>query len=365
MTLTPLFEVTYSDAPQVDSDAGVIRGVKILGRTSRNGREYSDAALHQAARFYEGLGVNLNHRGQERTGGERTVEEGLGWLQNIEVRPEGVFGNLHYFRSHQHANLLVEAAQRNPKRFGLSHHAEGRVERRDGRLVVESIESVRSVDVVQNPATSSGLFESAEESSVATVKDVLAAGPATLAELVEDQVIAAFAETAEFVGENCEDDDRLASAVQSLALNLLEDEQLALQTRLRQAYRVLNAHHELGRPQPPALSEAASLLQTGAAGHSGPATLEQLLERIERLETQARCRTLLETAGRAPTPARLEALAALDSDDDRQELIESWPDRDVVRPARMRPSTSPPLHADRDEPLRFPTTTREFVAALR
>ena len=38
-----------STAGRVDAAAGVIRGVRIIGKTSRNGREYSDGALRQAS----------------------------------------------------------------------------------------------------------------------------------------------------------------------------------------------------------------------------------------------------------------------------------------------------------------------------
>src|SRR5205823_5411501 len=68
-----LLEITFSENPTVDRDAGVIRGVKVLGRTSRNGREYSDRALAEAARFYEGIGVNLNHPDRRETAIERPV----------------------------------------------------------------------------------------------------------------------------------------------------------------------------------------------------------------------------------------------------------------------------------------------------
>jgi hypothetical protein len=60
-----LIEVTYSDGqgpqPTVDREQGVIRGVKVIGRQSRNGREYSPGGTKQLCDIYEGMGVNLNH----------------------------------------------------------------------------------------------------------------------------------------------------------------------------------------------------------------------------------------------------------------------------------------------------------------
>lgn len=39
---------------RVDRDAGVIRGVKLLGLNSRNGRRYREGALVEAIGLYEG-----------------------------------------------------------------------------------------------------------------------------------------------------------------------------------------------------------------------------------------------------------------------------------------------------------------------
>jgi hypothetical protein len=117
--LTSLIELTFSDAHTVDCDAGVIRGVRVLGRQSRNGREYSDRALAEAAALYQGIGVNLNHPDRRETNRERPVEAGFGWLEAVEVKDDGVYADLHYLRSHPQAGLIVEAAQRNPKRLSL------------------------------------------------------------------------------------------------------------------------------------------------------------------------------------------------------------------------------------------------------
>ena len=48
-------------AIRVDAAAGVVRGVKILGLTSRNGRSYKPEALAAAIPLYEGAKVNVNH----------------------------------------------------------------------------------------------------------------------------------------------------------------------------------------------------------------------------------------------------------------------------------------------------------------
>ena len=147
--------------------------------------------MKQAAKAYDNLGVNLNHP-TKVAGTERSVSDGIGWLESIQIKPDGVYGDLHYFKEHPQSGLIAEAAERNPKRFGLSHNAEGRMERRDGKNVVESIETVHSVDIVQNPATNSSLFESEEQPMKITLKEYVAGidakhkGRASLVKLTEE-----------------------------------------------------------------------------------------------------------------------------------------------------------------------------------
>lgn len=152
----------------VDRAGGVIRNVKILGKVSKNGREYSDQAMRQAAAFYEGIGVNANHPDKSVPGRSRSVDEAVGWLQNIKVRSDGVYGDLCVLKSHPLSETIFEAAERKPNRLGLSHNAEGSTVQRGGKTIVESIKSVRSVDLVQNPATNSSLFESVDPMTTAT-----------------------------------------------------------------------------------------------------------------------------------------------------------------------------------------------------
>ena len=45
----------------VDRERGIIRGVKILGTRSQNGRTYLAEAIGQAVPLYEGAKVNVNH----------------------------------------------------------------------------------------------------------------------------------------------------------------------------------------------------------------------------------------------------------------------------------------------------------------
>ena len=145
---------------RIDREAGVIRGVKILGKISKNRREYTQAALEEAAGHYSGIKVNLNHPSAQEIKKSRGVESWIGTLENIAIHADGVYGDLHLLRSHPYTPVIIEAAERHPGKFGLSHNADCSGFNARGKAVIESVEKVRSVDLVSSPATTGGLFES-------------------------------------------------------------------------------------------------------------------------------------------------------------------------------------------------------------
>ena len=154
-----LTETAWSENLRVDRDNRVIHDVKILGRQSRNGRVYTEQAMAEAAALYDGCDVNIDHPATGESTHSRRLADGFGALRNVRLAADAVFGDLHYFDQHPLAALVLERAERMPDKFGLSHNAAGRVSQRDGQTVVEGIDRVLSVDLVRNPATTSGLFE--------------------------------------------------------------------------------------------------------------------------------------------------------------------------------------------------------------
>lgn len=154
-----LERISQPATSRVDRQAAVIRGVKVLGRKSSNDREYLPETIRRAVPLYEGAPVRVNH--PDRPDDQRKAEDTFGWLRNVRVGPSGdLYADLHYLKSHPMAERICESAERNSRLIGLSHNAEGEVERRGDRLVVTAIHEVRSVDLVADPATTTGLFES-------------------------------------------------------------------------------------------------------------------------------------------------------------------------------------------------------------
>jgi len=150
-------------AMRVEPGGGVIRGVKILGLESRNGRSYLPETLAEAAPLYERAKVNVNHpRGNPL--GVRDYRDRIGVIRNVAVRPgEGLFADFHFNPKHALAEQLVWDAEHAPENVGFSHNVQARTIRRGDRVVVEAITAVQSVDLVADPATTRGLFESAPD----------------------------------------------------------------------------------------------------------------------------------------------------------------------------------------------------------
>lgn len=156
-----LCESTLTVGAKVDRVNHVIRRVKIIGRHSQRGREYTDAAIAEACPMYEGVEVNIEHPRDERDQLKtRPLIEGWGRLRNVKHVPgDGAYGDLHYLANHPHTPLILERVERGFP-IGLSQNARGRWRVEGNRTIVESIPQVISVDLVRRGATTSTLFES-------------------------------------------------------------------------------------------------------------------------------------------------------------------------------------------------------------
>ena len=154
---------------RVDREAGVVRGVKIIGIHSANKteglkREYPREVLSKAIPLYEGARVNINHpNGKPEQ--SRDYRDRFGSLKGVQLREDGLYGDLHFNPKHSLAEQFAWDAENAPHNVGLSQNAHGRVACRNGKALVEEIWKVHSVDVVGNPATTNGLFEDIQEPS--------------------------------------------------------------------------------------------------------------------------------------------------------------------------------------------------------
>lgn len=155
------FEAISGGKCSIDRDAKVVRDVKVIGFTSKNGRRFKAEAIEGAVGLYEGAKVYLDHPDPKEITKTRGVRDRNGVLKNARfVAGAGVFADWHYNGAHAATEALLEEIERNPSTLGFSHNARYRYGKPDGGTdIVEQIVAVRSVDLVADPATTNGMFE--------------------------------------------------------------------------------------------------------------------------------------------------------------------------------------------------------------
>lgn len=151
----------------IDKAAGKIHNVKVLGLVSLNGRRYSPQAVASAVKLYEGKRVNVDH-----SIGSRSYRDRIGYLSNITLKNKELYGTLNVNPRHAIAEQLFWDAENAPGNVGLSHDCKGTVEAVAGEQTVTEIKSVRSVDLVGDPATTKGLFEGDGEIDDPVLRDL-------------------------------------------------------------------------------------------------------------------------------------------------------------------------------------------------
>lgn len=407
-TLTKVLqEQTYSgEDPSVDEESGVIRNVKVLGTISRNGREYSPNALKDACRILEGCSVNLDHN-RDNPNRERSFMESVGTLHGLYVKPDGVYAaELRIKKTHPTAPVIFESAKRFPKNFGLSINAEGEMVKRGGKWIVESIKRAQSVDVVSNPATTEGIFESVDTTRKAktvkvTVKKLVEAhgtpemktrlqklcegGQSGLMDQPVDVQSADDDTPFPAPGDgDCDADDMMAQdpldavndAFIALVASVMQNAALALADKVKQITAILTTQDELmngdaaGKTDETPVQEDDQMADDSAADEmqeSVKAVLSELKtlllesnQKHEQRQDEIEARQLLVESQIKVLPERVKALAAEKDQSKRAALLESWP---TERPVVLKPMRSAPAHEPSDD--KFPTDHRGFMAKLK
>jgi len=114
MNIQQFREITEAAGPmQVDQEASVVRGVKILGQVSKNGRTYKETAMREAAALYEGASVNIDHP-DGRPDQPRSYRDRFAIVKNVHFREGGLWGDLHYNPKHAVAEQFAWDAENAP-----------------------------------------------------------------------------------------------------------------------------------------------------------------------------------------------------------------------------------------------------------
>jgi len=323
---------SFAGSPTVDREQGVVRGIKILGKISVNEREYTTGAIKKAASLYEGKGVYADH--PSRPDDQRKVGDRLGWLEGVLVKPDGLYGDLHVLKSHPMADSVFESAERNPRLFGLSHNAKGKSRRHDGKIFVEEIQGVRSVDLVAEPATTHGLFESRENPMPKTVREILESLDQKdkcvewLTNMTEEEApLAMAAEAPVEAPAEANGDEQMKAAFRAALVAAFDDASLDTKATLKKIGEVLKAYEKLtskpdAEPAPEETPAEEEKSTTESKDH-------ELAAKVAKLEGRDKARDLMEAAGVIELDAEkrevlIEALAALPTDKARKTLVESF-----------------------------------------
>lgn len=145
-----------STTGRIDRENAIVYGVKILGTESRNGRRYPPEMLARYKDRYENARVHLDHAG---TCESRSVTTCFGAVRNIEARPDGLYADLVYNSKHPNVDQILNAMETFPENFGFSPNHEVEMESVDGVNIITKVIRVLSVDLVDTPATTNGIFE--------------------------------------------------------------------------------------------------------------------------------------------------------------------------------------------------------------
>lgn len=320
-------------ADAVDEEGGVIKGVALLGRDSKNGRRYSPKAMQDAARLYEGASVNIDHRSKSAPTSERGFMEGGGIIRNASVDQDGskVRGDFHFLKSHPASALIVESAKRFPASFGFSHDAEGETKPDRNGVLVESIETVHSIDIVRRPATNSGLFESEDDdmskARSSTVKKILEAATdsplkSRLSKLVEMDAVAADMPVDAMPAESDPNEDVKAALKKAGAaiVGKMIDGDLDPSEALKKLKELVGMSEKM---------DAGG--DSSSGGGDTPPAVQESIRNLEHRLNVSDAKNLLLESKRAATPERIEAVAML-APEKRKKLVESWPAEGESKP---------------------------------
>ena len=148
----------------VDHGGGVIQNVALLGAASLNNRVYTRQAMADAAKLYSGVPVYVNHPTESEMldrGGVRSVLDLAGRVLNPRLVGTQVRGDIQVLEREPTKSLFLAIAEQMPGIAGMSHRASGSTHMDEsGTEVVDSIDHVFAVELVTEPATVAGLFES-------------------------------------------------------------------------------------------------------------------------------------------------------------------------------------------------------------
>lgn len=337
-------------------DDGVLRGAKLLGNKSLNGRFYSDSVIAAGILGYEGVKVYLNHPRGRDGAAERDFNDWIGVVESPQARKGGAWGDIRFRTEHPRYREICEAVDKFANKCGFSHVADIDSDVKGGTEYVSRIGEVFSVDLVTDPATTNGISESRKRTMKKTLKQIveskkgLKAGTlfGELGRRVLEEAIAtgempatAEVETPEAVS----DDDAVKAGLKKMIVDKLETADAAAMKSVLKALGVGDSISELlGGPGPETNTSAPNADNGNPPSPPAdkPEEKKEMESRIARLEAE----NMLHKLGREATEAQIIAVASVPAAS-RKAVAESFPAKaaGATRESRgSRPDNSPPAN---------------------
>lgn len=171
-------------APQaVDAESGMISGVSVITKGIAKGHDLivDETTLAQVVKCgnaaRNGIKVKVGH--------DSGVGEIVGRLTNFRADGDKVLADLELLATSPQRAFILELAAKNPESVGLSISFQGKPEQGANGVMMARCSSLRSVDLVDEPAANpDGLFEAAVDES-ATVETPMQEEPKPEAMAVE------------------------------------------------------------------------------------------------------------------------------------------------------------------------------------
>ncbi len=158
-TISENFTLELQEA-SIDEKSLIIKNTVILGPVSLNKRRYPEDVQKAAVGLFEGVKAYLNHPPIGSVD-PRDVRDLIGTHKNVRVVEGKMRSDLHLIDNVTVREHVLPIAKSQPNLIGNSIVARVVMERaKDGFEEIKKIMAARSVDLVAEPGTTSGLFES-------------------------------------------------------------------------------------------------------------------------------------------------------------------------------------------------------------
>jgi hypothetical protein len=361
---------------KIDRERGIVPDVKVLGLVSRNPRDYTPNALRKAIGLYEGVHVNIDHKfagpGMDNVVPQRSYRDRFGSLKNVRfVENDGLRADFYYNPKHPLAEQFAWDVEHAPENVGFSHRAFGSDRKVGDRYLVEEISVVRSVDLVADPATTRGLFESyqpehKEHVVNKTIKEILESHKtdfraSQLLALVEEDMGGLPVDLpAADGGGDLPAEDQIWAAFKSAVNAVLDDDKMDIPASIKRITEILKSYEKL-EAKPEAAKEEKKPAAT-AATESLQSELAEWKARTAKLEGESAAYRLLQESHLPANPIWVEAIASL-PEASRKAFVESIP-KDGFTEARSATSFSESDKSGGKGATKVPETADEFVAAI-